>query len=104
MRSKLTIVGFLVVAGILLDAGRDFVQDSAIATFAMTFGGTTAAGLLGMALYRVQLELRASRQELAMKQAELNFALQVQRALLPREFPAGRGLEFSGVCVPARGI
>lgn len=104
MRSKLTIVGFLVVAGILLYAGRDFVQDSAIATFAMTFGGTTAAGVLGMALYRVQLELRASRRELAQKQAELHFAREVQQALFPRQFPSDGGLEFAGICVPASGI
>lgn len=104
MRNKLYIVGFLVVAGILLYAGRDFVQDSAIATFAMTFGGTTAAGVLGMALYRVQLELRASRRELAQKQAELHFAREVQQALFPRQFPSDGGLEFAGICVPASGI
>jgi phosphoserine phosphatase RsbU/P len=104
MRNKLFPVGFLLVAGILLYAGRDLLQSSAIVTFALTFGGTTAAGVLGMALYRVQLELRASRHELARKQAELNFAREVQQALFPRQFPADGGLEFAGICVPASGI
>ncbi|MFB3921110.1 MAG: PP2C family protein-serine/threonine phosphatase [Terriglobia bacterium] len=104
MRGKLQPFLVLLGAGILLFLGRHLFRESEFVTWGLTFGGTTAAGLLGMALYRVQLELRASRQELAMKQAELNFALQVQRALFPREFPVDRGLEFSGVCVPARGI
>ena len=77
---------------------------SAYATFGLTFAGTTAAAVLGMVLYRVQLELRASRHELARKEAELNFALEVQQALFPKQFPADGGLEFSAVCVPARGI
>jgi sigma-B regulation protein RsbU (phosphoserine phosphatase) len=57
-----------------------------------------------MVLYRVQLELRASRHELARKEAELSFALEVQQALFPKQFPADQSLEFSAVCVPARGI
>jgi sigma-B regulation protein RsbU (phosphoserine phosphatase) len=57
-----------------------------------------------MSLFRLQHELRASRRELARKEAELSFALQVQQALFPQRFPAGTGLEFSAVCVPARGI
>jgi sigma-B regulation protein RsbU (phosphoserine phosphatase) len=77
---------------------------SAYATFGLTFAGTTAAAVLGMVLYRVQLELRVSRHELARKEAELNIALQVQQALFPRQFPTDQGLEFSAVCVPARGI
>ena len=104
MRNKLYLVGFLIVAGILLYAGRNLLQGSAIVTFILTFGGTTAAGVLGMALYRVQLELRASRHELARKQAELSFAREVQEALFPRQFPADGGLEFAGICVPASGI
>jgi phosphoserine phosphatase RsbU/P len=104
MRDKLLLFSFLAVAGILLYIGRGLLQDSAIVTWALTFGGTTAAGVLGMTLYRVQLELRASRHELARKQAELNFALEVQQALFPRHFPADGGLQFSGICVPASGI
>jgi len=104
MRDKFYIVSFLLGVGLLLYAGRSLFQESAIVTWGLTFAGTTAAGVLGMALYRVQLELRASRQELAMRHAELNFALEVQRALFPRQLPTDHGLEFSGVCVPARGI
>jgi sigma-B regulation protein RsbU (phosphoserine phosphatase) len=59
---------------------------------------------LGTVLYRVQLELRASRHELARKEAELNFALEVQQALFPKQFPAAAGLKFSAACVPAGGI
>jgi len=70
----------------------------------LTFSGTSAAAVLGLTLYRLQHELRASRRELARKEAELSFALQVQQALLPQRFPSDAGLEFSAVCVPARGI
>ena len=104
MRGKLHPVAFLLAAGLLLYLGRGLLRESEIVTWGLTFAGTTAAGVLGMALYRVQLELRASRHELSMKQAELNFALQVQRALFPRQFPVDGGLEFSAICVPARGI
>jgi sigma-B regulation protein RsbU (phosphoserine phosphatase) len=104
MRDRIYLFVFLVGAGLLLYAGRGLIATSAYATFGLTFAGTTAAAVLGMVLYRVQLELRASRHELARKEAELNFALEVQQALFPRQFPADGGLEFSAVCVPARGI
>ena len=104
MRDRIYLVVFLAGAGLLLYAGRGFIAMSAYATFGLTFAGTTAAAILGMVLYRVQLELRASRHELARKEAELNFALEVQQALFPKQFPADGGLEFSAVCVPARGI
>src|SRR5579864_4113692 len=106
MRDKLYLSAFLVGAGALLYVGRDLLERSAVVTLSLTFGGTTAAAVLGMALYRVQFELRASRHELARKQAELNFALEVQQALFPRLFPAQAesGLEFAAVCIPARGI
>ena len=104
MRDRIYLVVFLVGAGLLLYVGRGLIAMSTYATFGLTFAGTTAAAVLGMALYRVQLELRASRHELARKEAELNFALEVQQALFPRQFPADGGLEFSVVCVPARGI
>jgi sigma-B regulation protein RsbU (phosphoserine phosphatase) len=104
MRDRIYLVVFLVGAGLLLYAGRGFIAMSAYATFGLTFAGTTAAAILGMVLYRVQLELRASRHELARKEAELNFALEVQQALFPKQFPADGGLEFSAVCVPAAGI
>jgi sigma-B regulation protein RsbU (phosphoserine phosphatase) len=104
MRDRIYLVVFLVGAGLLLYLGRGLIATSAYATFGLTFAGTTAAAVLGMVLYRVQLELRASRHELARKEAELNFALEVQQALFPRQFPADQSLEFSAVCVPARGI
>jgi sigma-B regulation protein RsbU (phosphoserine phosphatase) len=104
MRDRVYVAVFLLGAGLLLYLGRGFIATSAYATFGLTFAGTTAAAILGMVLYRVQLELRASRHELARKEAELNFALEVQQALFPKQFPAQAGLEFSAVCVPARGI
>jgi len=104
MRDRLYLLVFLVGAGLLLYVGRGYIAMSTYATFGLTFAGTTAAAVLGLVLYRVQLELRASRHELARKEAELNFALEVQQALFPKQFPADGGLEFSAVCVPARGI
>jgi sigma-B regulation protein RsbU (phosphoserine phosphatase) len=104
MRDRIYLLAFLVGAGVLLYVGRGSIAMSTYATFGLTFAGTTAAAVLGMVLYRVQLELRASRHELARKEAELSFALEVQQALFPKQFPADGGLEFSAVCVPARGI
>ncbi len=104
MRDRLYLLVFLVGAGLLLYVGRGYIAMSTYATFGLTFAGTTAAAVLGLVLYRVQLELRASRHELARKEAELTFALEVQQALFPKHFPADGGLEFSAVCVPARGI
>jgi len=104
MRDRIYLLVFLVGAGLLLYVGRGYIAMSAYATFGLTFAGTTAAAVLGMVLYRVQLELRASRHELARKEAELTFALEVQQALFPKHFPVDGGLEFSAVCVPARGI
>jgi sigma-B regulation protein RsbU (phosphoserine phosphatase) len=104
MRDRLYLVGFLLVAGALLYLGREQLAESTLVTWGLTFGGTTAAAVLGMTLYRVQVELRASRHELARKDAEMNFALEVQRSLFPREFPRAGGLEFAAACVPARGV
>jgi phosphoserine phosphatase RsbU/P len=104
MREKIYLSSFLVVTGVLLYLGRGLIVRSTLVTFGLTFAGTTAVAVLGMALYRVQLELRASRHELARKEAELTFALQVQQALFPRMFPSESGLDFAAVCVPARGI
>ena len=84
--------------------GRDLVQGSALATWGLTFAGATAMAILVASLYRVRLELQASRHQLARKDAELSFALEVQRALFPRQLPDREGLQFSGVCIPARGI
>ena len=103
-RDKLYLVMFLVVAGLLLFLGRGLVQGSALATWGVTFGATTAVAVLLVTLYRVQIELKSSRRQLARKEAELSFALEVQQALFPRQLPESNGLEFSAVCIPARGI
>ena len=103
-RDKLYLVLFVAVAGLLLFLGRGLVQGSALATWGVTFGATTAVAVLLVSLYRVQLELQSSRRQLARKEAELSFALEVQQALFPRQLPDSSGLEFSAVCIPARGI
>ncbi|HEY6293541.1 MAG TPA: PP2C family protein-serine/threonine phosphatase [Terriglobia bacterium] len=104
MRDKIYLAGFLLMAGLLLYIGRGLLAKSALATWGLTFAGTTAVAVLGMALFQVQLQLRASRRELALKESELNFAREVQQALFPRRFPVDSGLEFSAICVPAAGI
>lgn len=104
MRDRIYFFVFVFGAGLLLYLGRDLLERSAAVTWGLTFAGTTAAGVFGVALYRVQLELRASRRELARKEAELSFAREVQEALFPKKFPADGGLEFSGICLPASGI
>lgn len=104
MRDKIYLVSFLAGAGLLLYLGRGLLTRSAMVTWGLTFAGTMAVAVLGMALYRVQLELRASQHELARKEAELSFAREVQQALFPRQFPVDGGLEFAAICVPARGI
>lgn len=103
-RDKVYLVGFVVAAGLLLFLGRGLVQGSALATWGLTFGATTAVAVLLVSLYRVQIELQSSRRQLARKEAELSFALEVQRALFPRQLPETNGLEFAGMCIPARGI
>jgi len=60
--------------------------------------------ILALAVFRFRLALAQSRNELARKDAELRFALTVQQALFPRELPSRDGLEFSAICIPARGI
>jgi phosphoserine phosphatase RsbU/P len=104
MRDKIYLASFLLVAGVFTYAGRGFLARSVLVTWGLTFAGTTAAAVLGMALYQVQAQLRLSRRELALKEAEISFAREVQQALFPRRFPLDSGLEFSGVCVPAAGI
>jgi len=103
-RDKIYLIGFLAGAGVLLFLGRGLVQGSALVTWGLTFGATTAAAVLLVSLYRVQIELQSSRRQLARKEAELSFALEVQRALFPRQLPESDGLEFAAVCIPARGI
>ncbi len=104
MRDKSYLIGFLLIAGFLLYLGRDLIRGSVLLAWGLTFGGTATAAVLLVTLYRFRLELEASRHQLSLKDAELNFALQVQQALFPKEFPDSCGLEFSAVCLPARGI
>jgi sigma-B regulation protein RsbU (phosphoserine phosphatase) len=103
-RDGIYLFGFLIAAGLLLFLGRDLLQESVLATWGLTFGGTTAVAILALSLYRVRIDLRASRHQLARREAELEFAHQVQSALFPRDLPLGRGLEFSATCIPAHGI
>ena len=105
MRDKLYVIGFLAGAGVLLLLGRGVLPGAAVLlTWSLTFGGTAAAAVLGIVLYRLQLQLKASQMELARKEAELNIAREVQQALFPRQLPGGSGLEFSAVCIPSAGI
>ena len=104
MRDKLYLVGFLLGAGLLLFLGRNLLQGSVLLSWSLTFGGTTTAAVLGLLLYRLQLQLKASRHELARKEVELKIARDVQEALFPHQLPTGGGLEFSAVCIPSSGI
>lgn len=104
MRERFFFVGGLALAGLLIFLGRDLLPNSVIITWGATLGATALVATLTVAFYRARAELRRSRHELARNEAELNFALQVQKALFPKEFPQDGGLEFSAVCIPARGI
>ncbi len=95
---------FLIGAAALLYLGRNFVQGSAFVTWGLTLSATTGIAVLAAAIYRLRLQLQASRRELARKEAELSFALEVQRALFPRQLPRTSSLEFAAVCLPAHGI
>ncbi|HYK90319.1 MAG TPA: PP2C family protein-serine/threonine phosphatase [Acidobacteriota bacterium] len=104
MREKTYLILFLLIAGLLLYLGHDLIRGSVLVAWGLTFSGTATVAGLAIALYRFRMELAASRHELALKEAELSFALQVQQALFPRQLPRTYGLEFSAVCIPARGI
>ncbi len=104
MRDKLYLILFLLIAGLLLYLGRDFIRGSVLVAWGLTFGGTATGAVLVVVLYRFRMELEASRHQLALKEAELNFALQVQQALFPKQLPTSGGLDFSAICIPAKGI
>jgi len=104
VKERFYLIGFLAVAGFLLFIGRDQLPASTFLTWGVTFGATTAAAVLIVSLYRVQLELKESRHELARKDAELNFAREVQKALFPARLPEDGDLTFSAICIPAQGI
>jgi sigma-B regulation protein RsbU (phosphoserine phosphatase) len=104
LRDTLYVLGFLVIAGLLLFIGRDLIPSSTILTWIVTFGATAAVGVLLISLFRVQQELKQSRFELARKDVELQIAREVQAALFPKTLPLDRGLSFSAICIPAQGI
>ncbi len=104
MRDTLYLIAFLLAAAVLLYLGRDLLQGTVFMAWGLAFGGTTVVSVLGLVVYRFRLELEVNRRALAQREAELSFALKVQRALFPREFPTTRGFEFSAVCIPAAGI
>lgn len=104
VKDRFYLFGFLLTAGFLLFVGRDQLPSTTFLSWAMTFGAAMGTGVLIVSFYRVKLELKRSRHELARKDAELNFAREVQRALFPTEFPKGSGLSFSAICIPAQGI
>ena len=104
MRDKLKLIIFLFLAGILLYLGRDAIRKSDLMAWGLTLVGTTAGAVMIVALSRFRIELGESRHELTRRNAEINVALKVQKALFPRSFPQDKGLEFSAACIPARGI
>ncbi len=104
MRERFFYAGGVLLAGVLIFLGRDLLPNSVIITWVLTLAGTALAAALTAAFYRVRAELRSSRHQLARNEAELSFALQVQKALFPKNLPGDGGLEFSATCIPARVI
>lgn len=104
LRGNVYLAGFMAAMAALLFLGRDQLPSSTLIIWGLTFGGTTAVAILLVSLYRVQVELKESRHELARKAAELNFAREVQTALFPTNYPDDTGLCFAAVCRPAQGI
>ncbi len=104
LRDIIYLVSFLLIAGVLLYLGSDLLRQSLLLPWIVTFGATTAISILLLSLYRFKLQLEESRNELMQTEAELDFARQVQQALFPRILPTGGQLEFSAICLPARGI
>ncbi|MBL8148958.1 MAG: PP2C family protein-serine/threonine phosphatase [Blastocatellia bacterium] len=103
-RDKLFLASILVGAALLFILGPRSIQSSVILKWGYAFGSTAIVVVLGTALYRLQMELQQSRLELARKEAEINFAKEVHQALFPKHLPTISGMEFSAVCIPARGI
>ena len=104
LRDAAYLIAFLLIAGVLLYLGSDLLRQSILLPWIVTFTATTAIAILVLSLYRFKLQLQESRNELMRTEAELNFARQVQLALFPRHLPSGGQLEFSAICLPARGI
>jgi len=103
VKDNVYLTGFLLAAGLLFLFGWEQLPTSEIGTWAITFGATTSIAVLALALYRVQMQLRESRHELALQEAEIRFARQVQLALFPRQLPECKGLEFRALCKAAKG-
>jgi sigma-B regulation protein RsbU (phosphoserine phosphatase) len=103
-RDTFYLIGFLLIAGLLLFLGRNQLPQSVVVAWGLTFAGTSTVAVLLLALYRFRMALRQSRRELDRQEAELGFALKVQQALFPRNLPENQGLQFSASCVPARGV
>jgi sigma-B regulation protein RsbU (phosphoserine phosphatase) len=104
IRDVTYLIAFLLIAGILLFLGSDLLRQSILLPWVITFSVTTLVAVLGISLYRFKIKLEASRGELMKAEAELDFARKVQQALFPRRLPSEGDLEFSAVCIPARGI
>ena len=104
MRETLYLISLLLGSAVLLFLGWGQLPSSEYVTWGLMFGGTTTIAVLMVTLHRVQTELKASRRDLARREAELSFALEVQKALLPQKLPESARLMVTASCVPARGI
>jgi sigma-B regulation protein RsbU (phosphoserine phosphatase) len=104
LRDRIYLVAFLLLAATLLYLGADQLRQPVLLPWVITFSVTTVVAILALSLYRFKVQLDASRNELMRSDAELDFARKVQEALFPRKLPPRGGLEFTAVCIPARGI
>jgi len=104
LRDRIYLVAFLLFAAILLYLGADQLRRPVLLPWVITFSVTTVVAILVLSLYRFKVQLEASRNELMRAEAELNFARKVQQALFPRQLPLRGDLEFTAICIPARGI
>jgi phosphoserine phosphatase RsbU/P len=104
LRDRIYLVAFLLLAATLLYLGADQLRQPVLLPWVITFSVTTVVAILALSLYRFKVQLDASRNELMRADAELDFARKVQEALFPRKLPPRGGLEFTAVCIPARGI
>ena len=104
MRDGLYFTGLILFAAVPLYLGWDLIVGSVLLTWGLTFGGGTAIAALLASAYRLQIEVKKSRRELERNRQELSFAHEVQETLLPRPMDNRGGLEFAGICLPARGV
>lgn len=104
LRDRIYLVVFLLLAAMLLYLGADELRQPVLLPWIITFSVTTVVAILVLSLYRFKVQLDASRGELMRAEAELDFARKVQQALFPRQLPPRGDLEFSAICIPARGI